>query len=469
MANHFFIDALFCKSRQFAGKAALIENDLVLSYGELWQRINEYASAFTSLRLDRGKLVIVYLEDSIELALVFLALVQSGASPLILNREKMGAETFGDLNFYGLIADGPDGSAHESRFVVNGKWRLFLNAGYEEQGANTGQRLLFTSSGSTGVSKITAITPKGALINIKANCRSLKISARDTTLLFLPLSYSYGLSAQLLSHLHEGASIVFAKSRIYILQLNMLIRRYAVSTLFTVPTLLRQFISVYRPAHLSDDFGTLRCVTVGGNHVDAFTLKKALGIFRCPLAITYGLAEAGPRVCTRFIHSARENDLYSVGRPIPGVRIRIEGRRKLALPAGSKGRIRVISPSVALGYLNQPSSDILPGKQVLTKDFGYVTPRGRLVILGRMQNYILLGNKRLWFFQIEDLLYSTGKIAKVQLEKKNDSLDIRLLQLGQARLTTDEVRHLLRRQFGREMERRTTIGFVAPHEIRTAK
>jgi long-chain acyl-CoA synthetase len=475
MPDQLFIKALMEKNRHLHGRVAMVEKGISIYYPDLWNKIAGYARIFTAAHLNDGRIVIVSSDNGIELALVFLGLMAAGATPLILNRERILAGGLQAIDYYALISDLPAEeicSLHtrcrREANITPGKFNLLLNEDFSGKERRE-QALLVTSSGSTGLSKIVTLTPDGVIRNIKANCGSLKIRGTDTTLLFLPMSYSYGLIAQFLSHLYAGATIVFADSKRYLLQMASLIPRYSVTTLFTVPAMLRQFLAQQVPGNFPDAFRTLRIVTVGGSHADAHMLNGALRFFLCPIVVTYGLAEAGPRVCTHFIYPNRENDLAVVGKPIGGVKIRILGQKGIPLPQGEPGRVCVISPSVALGYLNSSSANILPGTQVLTNDIGYVTARGRLVILGRMQDFLLVNNKRIWFIEIEDLLYATGKLSKVYLEKEGDVVRLQLLKMSRCALTCEEVLDLLRRKFGKELESRITIGFAMPSQVKMIK
>ncbi len=120
-----------------------------------------------------------------------------------------------------------------------------------------------------------------------------------------------------------------------------------------VPTMLRRLLEIRGAEPAPEALGGL---LVGGDAADPSLLTAALerGWPVCP---TYGLTEAASQVATAPPAVAREHPT-SVGRPLEGVEVRIEG-----------GEILVRGPTVGLGYLG---SDRAPGSVVRE---GRVIPR----------------------------------------------------------------------------------------------
>ncbi len=127
----------------------------------------------------------------------------------------------------------------------------------------------------------------------------------------------------------------------------------AVSHASLVPTMLRRLLEARGPEPAPE---ALRGLLVGGDAADPSLLGRALerGWPVCP---TYGLTEAASQVATATPAVAREHPT-SVGRPLEGVEVRIEGEE-----------ILVRGPTVGLGYLGPDRS---PGAVVRE---GRVIPR----------------------------------------------------------------------------------------------
>ena len=158
--------------------------------------------------------------------------------------------------------------------------------------------VIVSSSASTSkIPKKILLGKRQTLNNIVSNQKALSISKRDKTLVLLPISYSYGLIGQVLSHLLVGADIFFTNKNLGILQLSALIRKHKITNIFMTPLFSRLFL--YYNQNLRIIENSLSFITIGGDKPYEEELKKLQKIFQCPIYGTYGLAEAGPRVATK--------------------------------------------------------------------------------------------------------------------------------------------------------------------------
>jgi long-chain acyl-CoA synthetase len=148
------------------------------------------------------------------------------------------------------------------------------------------------------------------------------------------------------------------------------------------PTLTQRLLKplgewlVYGP--IKDQFGLtrLRGAFTGGEAMgeDTFVFYRALGI---KLRQLYGQTETSAYNAMQGIDEVR---LHTVGRPLPGVDLRIsEG-----------GEILVRSDSVFSGYFKQDEAtrESLEGGWLHSGDAGYLEPDGHLVVLGRLSDVV---------------------------------------------------------------------------------
>lgn len=126
----------------------------------------------------------------------------------------------------------------------------------------------------------------------------------------------------------------------------------------------------------------------------------------CPM---YGATEATARMCCLDPDELFEH-LGSVGRPVPGGRIRLEGAG-----ADGVGEIVYEGPSVMLGYASG-RADLAEGRSVPevlhTGDLGRLE-RGMLYVLGRKDRQLKLFGKRVLPDEIERRLAAVGPAAVV--------------------------------------------------------
>jgi len=125
---------------------------------------------------------------------------------------------------------------------------------------------------------------------------------------------------------------------------------------------------------IKDQFGMsrLKNAFTGGEAIgeDTFVFYRALGI---KLRQLYGQTENS---AINAIQSPGEVRLHTVGKPAPGVEVKI----------AEDGEILVRSDSVFEGYFNKPeaTAEALEGGWLHTGDAGYLENDGHLVVLGRV-------------------------------------------------------------------------------------
>lgn len=129
---------------------------------------------------------------------------------------------------------------------------------------------------------------------------------------------------------------------------------------------------------IKDQFGLtrLRHAFTGGEAIgeDTFVFYRALGV---NLRQLYGQTET---CAYNALQDVAEVQLHTVGRPLPGVEIRID----------DKGEILVRSGSVFTGYFNndEATREALADGWLHTGDAGYLEPDGHLVVLGRVSDVV---------------------------------------------------------------------------------
>jgi long-chain acyl-CoA synthetase len=128
--------------------------------------------------------------------------------------------------------------------------------------------------------------------------------------------------------------------------------------------------------------GELRALFVGGAFTEPQTLQffYDLGI---QVANGYGLTEAGTAVTLNDFSPVRTD---TVGRPLPGVEIRI-----VKPDAEGIGEVAVRSKTVMSHYLDDPelTAETIVDGWLMTGDLGRMDPAGHLQLFGRKKNMIV--------------------------------------------------------------------------------
>lgn len=453
--NQILINRLRVETAKCSDAIALIDERKSFSYEKVWSAVDTYADLLTTQGIRKGHIIVLSFPNSVELAITFLALLQIGAVPLIVSETQEETIDFGELNVFCYLVHPRNTysifykKAAELNNILSGTDFYWLNnENYQAGDAITQAALLITSSGSTSRSKIIQLSQSGILKNIVANIEAIGIRQTDTTIVALPMNYSYGLIGQFLSHLYAGSKIILADTKFAITQIPKLITKYKVTSLFTAPPMIRQINYFHSKGFYREDFTSLHYITVGGNHIERSSLLKAMKIFNCAFVKTYGLAEAGPRVCTNIIENVNYKFIDSVGSPMRGVKARVIDEAGNDVPANVKGRVFIESPSVTDGYLNAPSNQIAPGKSVLTEDIGFLSEEGRLTVLGRRDEFIKIKSRLIWFRELADVIYSTGYILKLSIHQDAEGhVEIDAVPIANSQITEESIYLILCENF----------------------
>ncbi|MDH4226768.1 MAG: long-chain fatty acid--CoA ligase [Deltaproteobacteria bacterium] len=288
------------------------------------------------------------------------------------------------------------------------------------------------SSGTTGNSKGVVLSHANIISNIKGSLDALDITGRDTYLSYLPMAHvfermihhmfvslgsvisyskgfaSVGADARFFKpSVMVGVPFFFERVREKIIE-NVAASGAVASRLFNAAM---AFGSVLRPLNPLDVFilkkirdkaaPGLRFFVSGGA-----ALPKELADFYWTLGIPvlqgYGLTETSPVVAVNTLSYNRNG---AVGRPIPGVNVRI----------ADDGEILVNGPSVMKGYLNMPEAtrEAITGGWFHTGDLGEIDADGFLSITGRKKDIIVTsGGKNVAPQKIEALLKADEHIKE---------------------------------------------------------
>ncbi|MBZ5541029.1 MAG: AMP-binding protein [Acidobacteriia bacterium] len=307
--------------------------------------------------------------------------------------------------------------------------------------------ILYTS-GTTSDPKGVVLTHGNLLAEADAVFRTVQIGAEDSVLGVMPLYHALAQMANLLLPFVVGARVIFLEE-ISSSELLKALRQHRPTVFCCVPQffylihqrvfaraaesgwtrrtlfrlLLRANAASRRLLRLNlgpllfsavhDVLGReMRFLVTGGARFDPVVGRDfyRLGF---DLLEAYGLTESsGAATLTR----PGEGGLGFVGRPLPGVEVKI-------LPAGmgtengeARGEIAIRGPIVMQGYFRRPDATaaVLQDGWFLTGDLGCLDARGRLAITGRKKEVIILSSgKNIYPEEIETHYLQSPYIAEL--------------------------------------------------------
>lgn len=392
-----------------------------LSYREVWAAVDERRRELCRAGVGEGRVAALSLDDGIESVLYMFACWAQGVtvaptpkhavnSPEILR--SIGAHyLIGSPSFYK--------ESDRAELIGSPSTRLLhfaLEAGSSEHWEES--ELWLQSSGTTGTNKTARLGPAGIWFMLNANAEALDISHNDRTLQLLPLTYSYGLIGQFLTHFLRGALTVMPHSRTSALfSISHLARAYGITTLMLIPQFTRWWEASNRVRNSANEIGA-RLITVGGDLLDTWSFDFLRSVApNASVAVTYGLVEAGPRVCTGYV-DGESLARGSVGVPLPGVELAVSATQG----ACGCGGLFVRSPALMRGYVGPKVDDPLSSRPGWLATGDWATLRqGVLFVHGRERRRIDIDGVRIQLEDIERFAYALGYFVNLSVDADIDS------------------------------------------------
>jgi long-chain acyl-CoA synthetase len=274
----------------------------------------------------------------------------------------------------------------------------------------TAPALVLYTSGSTG-------RPKGAVLShaavITAN-RSwsgpvMALTPADLVLAALPLAHSFGLNGALLAPLLAGATTVVLERFTPETAIEA-IARHRVTVLPAVATMFRRILD--SPALDPSALASVRIALSGAapcpwELADEWRTRTGIRILR-----GYGMTELFRPLS--YLAGDPTDRPDAVGRPVPGVEIRLVDDAGRALPPGAVGELLVRTPCAMDGYLAAPDAtrEVLEAGWFRTGDLARQSPDGYVSIVGRKRERILRAGYSVFPAEVERVLATHPAVAE---------------------------------------------------------
>jgi acyl-CoA synthetase (AMP-forming)/AMP-acid ligase II len=289
------------------------------------------------------------------------------------------------------------------------------------------------TSGSSGV-------PKGVMLshlNIKANadsiCQYLNLTCDDIQMVVLPFFYVMGKS--LLNTLFSvgGTIVINNKFAFPASVINQMVEEKV--TLFSgVPSTYAFLLNRSPLETFRSELTSLRCCNQAGGHMASSIKKQLIKVLpnHTDICIMYGATEASARL-TFLEPDQLENKINSIGKPIPGVRIKILDQNNREIATGQTGELVASGKNIMLGYWKDPvtTAKALDEYGYHTGDQGYMDEDGFYFIKGRKDSLLKVGGHRINPQEVEDAIIETDlAIESVVIGVKDDLLGHKLIALA---------------------------------------
>jgi non-ribosomal peptide synthetase component E (peptide arylation enzyme) len=432
-----FYDVIARQAMAHPDREAIVDHRHRVTYRELLARVNRTEAGLQQLGIGRGDVVTIQLPNWVEFAYVFFACERVGAvanqiGPDFRSREVEYIVRFSESRAFvcpasfkgfdyiemlrqlrpGLTAlkavlalgGGGDGTISLDELIYGTTPPPLVP---HRMDANEVMRMAFTS-GTTG-------NPKGVMHSFNTTlptCRilngAMNVTERDVFLVYLPLGLNWGYLTLLQSIMAGGRAVLL--DRFSGRAALELIERERVTFVPSAPAAIIAMLN--DPDVDRFDLRSLRVVITGGASCPVETIRTFRARMPGHLIELYGMLETGFHTFTR-LEDDPEAVAGTIGRPAPGMGLRLIDEHGRDVPAGAEGEIAAEGPSVHLGYHKNSAANaelFTADGWFRTGDLGVMEPSGNVRIVGRLKEMINRGGKKFFPREIEEILYTHPKV-----------------------------------------------------------
>jgi acyl-CoA synthetase (AMP-forming)/AMP-acid ligase II len=434
--------------QRFGSDEALVDGAERVTFAQLAERADRAAKAFVAAGVAPGDRVAIWAPNSAAWIVASFGVYLAGGVLVPLNTRYKGEEAGHVLRTSGAkvlvtVTDFLDGDylsmldgvagleSIECRVLLSGSrragavgWEEFLAAADGMAAAEiTGRQaalgpddtsdIIFTS-GTTGA-------PKGAMLTHGASVRTyaawselVGLQRGDRYLIVYPFFHTAGLKSGVLACVLTGATIYPHP----VFDVPSVMRRVAEERITMLPGPPTVFQSILNhPDFSSFDLSSLRLAVTGAAVVPVSIIRRMREELRFENVVTgYGLTETTGTVSMCRHDDPPETIAETVGRPLPGVEVRVVDDDGKDVPEGEAGEFLVRGFNVMKGYFNNAAAtvEVLDGDGWLkTGDVGVIDLDGNLRITDRKKDMFIVGGFNAYPAEIENALLAHPAVAQV--------------------------------------------------------
>ncbi|MDR7308493.1 malonyl-CoA synthase [Rhodoferax saidenbachensis] len=412
--------------------ACAVETDNGLQYS--WQDLDQatamVANLLEFLELPKGARIAVQVEKSVEALVLYLATLRAGLVYLPLNTAYQSAEmayfiedakpsvvvcsgrNFGWISKMAFLA----GTAHVFTLNEDRTGSLLDRASQfpkthtiAHRDVNDLAAIIYTS-GTTGRSK-------GAMLshgNLLSNARVLQTywdwKPGDVLIHALPIFHVHGLFVAIHGALINGSKMVWCAK----FDSRVVLQYFPRATVFMgVPTL---YVRLLAEAGLTPQVvKNMRLFVSGSAPMLVDTHHQWQARTGHTILERYGMSETVMLTSNPGRAADGERVVGSVGKPLPGVQLRVRDEAGKDLPQGETGGIEVRGPNVFQGYWQMPektAQEFTADGFFKTGDVGRVDAQGYVTIVGRSKDLIISGGYNVYPAEIEGYINNLPGVAE---------------------------------------------------------
>lgn len=435
----------------YGTKTAVIDDNRIVSYADLHDRVNRLANGLNSLDIQKGDRIAYLAPNTLEMLEGFYGVFQLGAVMVPLNVRLMPEDylfilnhsesslLFVDYELYSFIQPIRQQLKTVRKIIVHGgnkidlynndidyeSWlstfshHLFSRAELDETDLAT---LLYTS-GTTG-------DPKGVMLSHRSNylhalwtMHHLHVSDRDVLLHILPMFHVNGWGSPFYYTANGATHVTLRKVKPETIFDK--IKQHDVSIMHMAPTVLHALLQ-YHDQHQLNLKQKIRVVIAGSAPPPSFVsrVEKDLG---WEFIQVYGMTETSPLFTTSQIRVHHqhlpEKIQYEIkakaGYPMIGCEVKVvtENGEEVKPDGKEIGEIITRHNGVMDGYWKNKDATMAAIRNgwMYTGDMGTIDEYGNIEIVDRKKDIIISGGENISSIEVEGILYEHPAVIEAAI------------------------------------------------------
>jgi acyl-CoA synthetase (AMP-forming)/AMP-acid ligase II len=407
-------------------RPALLQDDLVLTFGDLEARCNAMANALAELGVGAGDRVALMFSNDWKFIEALLGPMRLGAVSVPLNI-RMGDEALAfvleDCEASVLVANREMAERARALAARAPAVRRLLADAPEAAGSLAYEALLASASqerparrtdpdeicmqpytsGSTGKPKGVLLAHGGQIWNADVLRKAILADFDERALVSVPLYHKNAMAGAVKPFLLAGGSLVILPG----FEAGAVIEsiaRYRVTYLTGVPAMYKMILAE-KESLARNDVSSIRYAVCGSAEVPEELLEEFRRVFGAPMAESYGLTEGGPVPLVNNRWGLKRRG--SCGMAFPGCEVKLVGDDGVSeVGVNEVGELVTRNPGLAKGYWKRPEANTERFRDgwLYTGDLMRRDADGFYYFLGRKDDMINVAGENVYPKEVEDIL-----------------------------------------------------------------
>jgi fatty-acyl-CoA synthase len=310
------------------------------------------------------------------------------------------------------------------------------------------------TSGTTGFPKAATLSHRNLLLNAYHVGGCQKFTENDRLCIPVPFYHCFGCVLGTMACAVYGTTMIVPAEYFQPTPTLDALEKERATALYGVPTMY--IAQLQDPSLPGRKINTLRTGIMSGAPCPIEVMRQVIDkLGPSELTIAYGQTEASPVITQTRTDDPLELRVETVGRPLPGVEVKIvDPATGAALADNEQGELCARGHVVMLGYYNNEEATraaIDTDGWLHTGDLAIRLPNGYYKITGRLKDMVIRGGENVYPREIEEFLFTHPAVEQAAVvglpdPKYGEELCAWIkLKSGQT-VTADEIRAFCRAQ-----------------------